>query len=414
MVESFRSYGAVCQPIVRMSIPRFIAGNNITLLHNGMEYLPRLEIAIDTAQQEIYLETYIFEYDHIGTKIAEALKRAAQRGVAVHLLIDGFGSYKLPQKVIQDMLDAGIKVLIFRQEFFFFRLRRHRLRRMHRKLAVLDARIAFVGGINIIDDSENPEMLSPRFDYAVLVEGPLLVKIHSAARHLWMVVAWAHFKKRWISHVILQPKQQSQGNQRATFIIRDNLRHRHDIERAYLSAINNSRSEVIIANAYFLPGRNFRRALNNAARRGVCVVLILQGKIEYRLQHYATHALYGNLLDAGIKIYEYNRSYLHAKVAVIDQHWATVGSSNIDPFSLLLAREANVVIDDELFATELRSSLNLAITEESVAVVRENWNKQSSLSHAINWISYYIMYIMQSLLGYGQKKPATPTDKFRS
>src|SRR5665648_723611 len=104
MVEGFRSHSTACQPNPRMNLPRFIAGNNITLLHNGMEYLPRLAIAIDSALHEIYLETYIFEYDHIGIKITEALKRAAQRGVAVHLLIDGFGSHKLPQKIIQDML----------------------------------------------------------------------------------------------------------------------------------------------------------------------------------------------------------------------------------------------------------------------------------------------------------------------
>ncbi|MDP1559267.1 MAG: cardiolipin synthase ClsB [Nitrosomonas sp.] len=386
-----------------MSIPHFIGGNHITLLHNGMEYLPKLEAAIDAAQLEIYLETYIFEYDPIGINITEALKRAAHRGVAVHLLIDGFGSYNLPREIIQEMLDAGVQVLIFRKETFLFRLRRYRLRRMHRKLAVLDARIAFVGGINIIDDLRNPEALSPRFDYAVLIEGPLLIKIHSAARHLWMLVAWAHFKKRWTGQVALQPTQESYGNQRAAFVIRDNLRHRHDIERIYLNAINNARNEIIIANAYFLPGIRFRHALNNAAQRGVSVELLLQGRIEYRLQHYATHALYGDLLDAGIRIYEYNRSYLHAKVAVIDQHWATVGSSNIDPFSLLLAREANVVIDDESFASELRSSLKQAITEESVAVVRENWKAQSWLSHAINWVSYYIMYFIQSLSGYGQK-----------
>ena len=138
-------------------------------------------------------------------------------------------------------------------------------------------------------------------------------------------------------------------NQRGALIIRDNFRHRHDIEDAYLHAIASASSEIIISNAYFLPGINFRRALSDAAKRGLRVVLLLQGKIEYHLQHYATKALYGSLLDAGIEIYEYHKSYLHAKVAVIDQHWSTVGSSNIDPFSLLLAREANIVIDDEAF-----------------------------------------------------------------
>ena len=386
-----------------MNLPHFVGGNNITLLHNGMEYFPILESTIDAAQLEIYLETYIFEYDRIGIKIAEALKRAAHRGVNVHLLIDGFGSYQLPEEFIQDMLDAGIKVLIFRQEVLFFKLRRYRLRRMHRKLAVIDAHTAFVGGINIIDDLHNPEKTPPRFDYAVSIEGPLLMEIYAATRHLWMQVARAHFKKSWINQVALQTTCKTHHKQLAAFLIRDNLRHRHDIEKAYLNAINNAQREIIIANAYFLPGRNFRYALNKAARRGVCVELLLQGRIEYRLQHYATHALYGDLLDAGIKIHEYTKSYLHAKIAVIDQHWATVGSSNIDPFSLLLAREANIVIDDKSFANELRSNLKLVIAEESVPIVRTNWEKQSWLNHAINKISYYIIYYLQSLLGYGQQ-----------
>ncbi len=388
-----------------MSNLQFMSGNTITLLHNGMEYFPKLEAAIDSVKQEIYLETYIFEYDRTGIRIVDALKRAAQRNVAVHLLIDGFGSRKLPTKIIQNMLDVGVKILIFRPEIFG--LRRHRFRRMHRKLVVLDAQIAFVGGINIIDDLDDPEMQAPRFDYAVLIKGPLLLKIHSAARYLWMLVAWTHFKKRWISRTVLQRADKPQGHQYAAFVIRDNLRHRRDIEQVYLDAINKACNEIIIANAYFLPGSHFRQALNKAARRGVRVLLLLQGKVEYRLLHHATHALYGNILDAGIEIHEYSKSYLHAKVAVIDNHWATVGSSNIDPFSLLLAREANVVINDESFANELRSSLKQAIAEESVPVIRKDWIAQSWSSHAIHRICYHLVYLMQSILGYDQRKKTT-------
>ena len=388
-----------------MSDLHFMEGNHITLLHNGLEYFPKLEMAINAAQQEIYLETYIFEFDLIGTRIVEALKQAAQRNVTVHLLIDGFGSRNLPTEVIQNMIEAGIKVLIFRPNFIGFR--RHRFRRTHRKLVVVDARIAFVGGINIIDDMDNQEMEAPRFDYAVMIKGPLLLKIHSAVQYLWMLVAWTHFKKRWVDQTDLQPDTKSQGHQRAALVIRDNFRHRRDIEQVYLDAIKNAHSEIIIANAYFLPGKHFRKALNKAVQRGVCVLLLLQGKIEYRLQHHATHALYGSLMDAGIEIYEYNKSYLHAKVAVIDGHWATVGSSNIDPFSLFLAREANIVIDDESFASELRSSLRQAIFKESVLVIRKKWIEKSWASHAINRICYHLVYLMQSILGYDQRKRTT-------
>ena len=381
----------------------FTEGNKIRLLCSGSAFFPALELAIDAATTEIYLETYIFKNDAIGHMIAAALIRAAKRGVSVHLLIDGYGSYHLPEIFIQRLLNANIKLLIYRREDFFFRFRRYRLRRMHRKLAVIDARIAFVGGINIISDYDHPHIRLPRLDYAVSIEGPVLEKIHHAAQHLWMIVAWAHFRKRWINRRKPPASIKHKDNQLASFLIRDNLRHRHDIEHAYLNAIDQAKTEIIIANAYFLPGRHFCAALNQAARRGVSVILLLQGKIEYRLQHYATRALYGNLLDAGIRIHEYNRNYLHAKVAVIDRHWSTVGSSNIDPFSLMLAREANLIIMDKVFAHQLRTNLMQAIAKESTPVVRFHWQSQSWLYHALYRLCYFVIYYAQSILGYGYK-----------
>ena len=378
----------------------FVEDNHSHLLCNGDEYFPRLEAAIDGAHVEIHLETYIFEYDAVGRRIAEALMRAVQRGVSVYLLLDGFGSQNLSQQFIRNLLNAGIKVLIFRPEFIFSMPRRHRLRRMHRKLTVIDAQTAFIGGINIIDDRHNPEHLLPRFDYAIVIQGPLLATIHKAAKHLWMIVAWAHLKKRWTNRTDIKPSDKPSGNQKAALVIRDNWRHRHDIEHAYLDAINQAKSEIIIANAYFLPGRKFSHALKNAARRGVRVELLLQGRIEYFLQHHATQALYENLSKAGVIIYEYNRSYLHAKVAVIDQYWATVGSSNIDPFSLLLAREANVIIEDHRFAHQLRASLKTAIAQESTPVTAASKHIYSWHSYILNWFSFYIVRIMQGLLGY--------------
>lgn len=382
-----------------MNWPDFVEGNQITLLHSGTEYFPALESAIDSARQEIHLETYIFQYDATGARIVAALKRAAQRGVAVHLLIDGFGSLSLSEIVIQEMLAAGVQVLIYRQEFFSFRLKRYRLRRMHRKLAVMDASVAFIGGINIIDDCSEPDAVFPRFDYAVRIAGPLLAEIHAAARHLWMLVAWVYFKKRWTRYSPVTASRLPAGSQRASLVIRDNLRNRHSIERCYLRSIAAARKEIILANAYFLPGKHFRQALVRAAQRGVSVILLLQGKSEYRLQHYAMHALYGHLLDAGISIYEYRQGYLHAKVAVIDSGWSTVGSSNIDPFSLLLAREANVVISDQVFAAELRSSLQQAL-EESYPVSLHSWKSRARIKRSLNWMCYYFVRILQGLLGY--------------
>ena len=184
--------------------------------------------------------------------------------------------------------------------------------------------------------------------------------------------------------------------------MRDNLSHRRDIEQEYLIAIGKAKFEVILANAYFVPGRRFRRALIDAAGRGVKIRLLLQGRQEYWLQHFATRALYGSLLAAGVEIHDYERSFLHAKVAVVDSHWATVGSSNIDPFSLLLAREANVFVDDTAFASELKAQLEAAITADSRRVLPAHWGRRSWWNRTLTWVAYGVARAMLGLMGYGR------------
>lgn len=383
------------------AVTKMSAGNRITLLHNGDGYFPALEAALDRAVYDIYLETYIFENDHTGRRIAEALRRAALRGVITHLLIDGFGSSGLPKTLIDYLEEAGVMVLKFRPQISPWTLRRRRLRRLHRKIVVIDQRLAFVGGLNIIDDVDMPGQASPRYDYAVTVEGPLVNAIYAASRRLWLRVVWSRRlqlvrhrdKKRQVS------QQESAGDMRSTFLIRDNFRHRRDIENAYLQAIEQAHSEIIVANAYFLPGLNFRHALLAAAGRGVRVVLLLQGKMEYRLAHYASRALFGSFLDAGIEIYEYHQSILHAKVAVIDHHWATVGSSNLDPFSLLLALEANVVVDDKSFATALQDSLEQAIKAGARRIFENKWKLQPIMLRLLCWLSYGLVRCMAGIAG---------------
>jgi cardiolipin synthase A/B len=386
---------------------RMIPNNQIVLLQNGEAYFPAIEAALDRAMHEIYLESYIFENDNTGRRIAEALRRAALRGVKTHLLIDGFGSNSLPKTMIDYLKAAGVMVLKFRPKISPLTLRRQRLRRLHRKIVVVDQKIAFVGGINIIDDMDMPGQKSPRYDYAVSVEGPLVGEIHASTRRVWSRVAWTRLRPGWGRNNGRQaPSSDSRGRMRSAFLIRDNIRHRRDIEDAYLQAIEQSQFEIILANAYFLPGLNFRHALLDASGRGVRVVLLLQGRVEYRLLHYASHALYGSFLDAGIEIYEYHKSMMHAKVAVIDGHWATVGSSNLDPFSLLLALEANVLVDDESFAKQLKHSLEQAIKMGARRISEDNWRTKSIGLRLAIWLSYGLVRFMIGVAGYAPgKKP---------
>ena len=385
-------------------IARFAPGNQVQLLETGSEFFPELLQAIAAARQEIRLESYIFASDVIGHQVAAALAAAAQRGVRVHVLVDGFGSPGFMQALGRQLLAAGVQVLIFRPEVSRFKLRRHRLRRMHRKLACIDARLAFVGGINIIDDLDPPGSTVPRYDYAVRLEGPLLAPIHESMHHLWRLVRWTTLGRRPGKSLRPAVRDDRCGEVNAAFLVRDNLRHRRDIEDAYLRAIAAAKEQIILANAYFLPGRRFRHALMAAAKRGVKVIILLQGRVEYLLLHYASHTLYGPLLDSGVRIFEYQRSFLHAKVAVVDAAWATVGSSNIDPFSLLLAREANVIVRNRGFAEALRGSLERAMAQGAVEIERKSWERKSLAARAVRWLAYGLVRLMMGLAGYGNMR----------
>jgi len=381
---------------------RFVAGNRVVLLRSGVEYFPALERALDSARKEIWLESYIFADDATGRRIAEALARAARRGVTVRVMVDGWGAkYYLSSSLERFMREAGVDLLKYRPEVSAWQFRSHRLRRLHRKLCHVDHRIAFVGGINVIDDMNTPGHKGPRLDFAVSVAGPLLPAI---AQTMQRVRALVQLVQSGASPLPLFPERGRAarvGTQTAKFLIRDNLRHRRDIEQAYLAAIRAAKREIVIANSYFFPGITFRRELVEAAARGVTVTLILQAKVEYVLLHFASRAMYGQLLQAGVVIQEYHKSMLHAKVAVVDDRWATVGSSNIDPYSLLMAREANIVVRDRGFAAELKQELTAIIESGSQRVVHQDWQSRPRLYKAAIWIAYGIVRVAMGVLGYG-------------
>lgn len=382
-----------------------VGKNKLSLLRNGTRYFPRLCADIDAARHTVYLETYIFAADETGRVLSQALQRAALRGVAVHLLLDGYGSSELPQVWVDELRAAGVDVQWFRREISPFTLRRNRmrrLRRMHRKMAVMDGEVAFIGGINIINDIPLDEDFdAPRLDYAVRVQGVLAHQVQEEMGQLWSIVKWATLRKRIDRLRMRMLHLHRQASTAAVqLLLRDNLRHRHDIEHAYLHAIEQAQREILIANAYFLPGRPLRQALKDAVQRGVRVRLLLQGRVEYRLQHYATLALYGQLLRAGVEIYEYRASYLHAKVGVVDGVWSTVGSSNLEPFSLLLAREANLVVRDAQFSGALRNSLLRAIRTSALRVEHLGMHPFSML---LARLSYGLIRLVLGALGIARK-----------
>lgn len=380
---------------------RFMPGNRLTLLRNGDEYFPALEKSIAAARQEIYVECYIFAADATGLRIAAALQAAARRGIAVHVLVDGWGAKNfLSPYLIDNLQGDGVSFAKYRPEVAAWQFRSRRMRRLHRKLVCIDGTLAFVGGINIIDDMNTPRHTPPRLDFAVKVEGPVVGAVVQTMKYLWALIQLARMQTgAGDLFPTIQPVAPV-GEQTAKLVLRDNLRNRREIEQAYLTAIHGARSEILIANAYFLPGIRFRRALVAAAARGVRVTLLLQHRTEYVLLHYSSRALYGQLLAAGVEIQEH-KSFLHAKVAVIDRRWATVGSSNIDPFSLLMSREANIVVRNAQFAEELRRELRGLIATGASRLAPDDWKNRSTVHKAAVWAAYGFVRFMVGVLGYG-------------
>lgn len=404
-----------------MSTPLLKEGHSVDLLQGGIEFFPALIEALDASQHEVRLETYIFYFDAAGQAIAEALERAALRGVQVYLVMDGVGTAPIPDEWAHRFSLAHVRWHRFAPLGRWGLLPSSGWRRLHRKLCVVDRRIAFCGGINVLDDYFDPSygaLESPRFDFSVRVQGPLVMDVHQAMLKFWdrlqitrqlehlefkdARLTWKQARQALRARATVPvpvAAQRAHSGISAMLLLRDNLRNRTRIERAYRKAIAMARQEVLIANAYFLPGGKLRRALIHAARRGVRVRLLLQGRYEYFMQYHGARSALGALLAAGIEIHEYAAGFLHAKVAVVDGHWATVGSSNLDPLSLLLAREANVVVSDAQFAQALRSRLEHAMQTEGVQLDAQTFANRPWRQRLLDRLAFGVMRLLLYLSG---------------
>ena len=395
------------------------------LLQGGRDFFPALIRALDAAQHWVQLETYIFDLHGEAAQVAEALMRAARRGVTVQVLVDGVGTSPLSPVWLQALSEAGVQWQVYspvrgRWDLLKLLLAPGRWRRLHRKLCVIDQQLLFCGGINVLDDLYDPNhgpLQAPRFDFTVQVAGAVArqacdvmaqlwwrVQAGDSMRHRQLTQAWEAWReagqaaRMGAERVSQRPPLVADA--RALLVLRDNLRFRNSIERAYRKAIGRAREEVLIANAYFLPGGRLKRALVLAARRGVKVTLLLQGRYEYFMQYHAARSVYHALLQEGVVIHEYETSFLHAKVAVVDGQWSTVGSSNLDPLRLLLAREANVVMEDRAFAQTLRARLLAAIASHGRLVRPEDHGRRPWRQRLLDQLAYGLMRLALLLTGH--------------
>ncbi|EOY5417158.1 cardiolipin synthase ClsB [Cronobacter turicensis] len=357
-------------------------GNHIELLENGDQFYPAVFDAIDKSRSKVILETFIWFDDNVGRQLHEVILNAAQRGVSVEVLLDGYGSPDLSDEFVGTLTSAGVMFRYYDPRPRTMGMRTNVFRRMHRKIVVIDGEVAFVGGINYSAEHMSDYGPEAKQDYAVRVEGPVVQDIY---HFVLSNLGEERVSRWWQRHYQQAVENTTPGEAQALFVWRDNNDHRDDIERHYLKMLANAKKEVIIANAYFFPGYRLLHAMRNAARRGVKVKLIVQGEPDMPIVKVGARLLYNYLVKGGVEVYEYLRRPLHGKVALMDDHWATVGSSNLDPLSLSLNLEANLIIHDTQFNQTLRDNLTRLIREdckqvdESMMPKRTWWNLGKSV-----------------------------------
>lgn len=407
---------------------RWISGNRVSLLENGEAFFPRVFECIAAAQREVLLETFILFEDKVGRALHAALLTAARRGVRIDITVDGYGSPDLSSHFVGSLAKAGVHIHVFDPAPRLWGMRTNVFRRMHRKIVAIDAERAFVGGINYSADHLADYGPGAKQDYAVEIEGPLAQHIRGfAVRTLRASRPGALSRARSAlsgkpapsaddlldRYPALTDVPREVGDMAAMLVVRDNRHHRNDIERHYRIAIRAARERVLIANAYFFPGYRLLRDMRRAARRGVDVQLILQGAPDMPIVKTAANLLYHHLLTGGVRIYEYIDRPLHGKVATSDGEWATVGSSNLDPLSLSLNLEANVIVRDRSFNAQLQERLDHLITHSCRQVAAEDLAES-------NWWrvvrSFFVFHLLRRYPAWAGWLPAhapklTPAEK---
>ena len=370
----------------------WIGGNSLRLLENGEEFFPAVFKAIEAAKREILLETFILFEDKVGLALHAVLLAAARRGVRIDVTIDGFGSPELSSDFIHALTEAGVHLHVFDAPPKLSR-RLQPFMRLHRKIVVVDGEIGFIGGLNYSADHLTDFGPLAKQDYAVEARGPIVSHLRREAQR---IIAPAHGGKRWWLRRQAEagPAENlpAVGQAHAKVITRDNHTHRDDIERHYRMALHVAKREVIIANAYFFPGYRLLKALQRAAKRGVKVHLIMQGHPDIAFAAFAARAIYERLIEAGVCIHEYGDRPIHAKVAVVDDEWATIGSSNLDPLSLALNLEANLAVRDRQFNAQLRGKLSELMDKSCVQVkLTETTTRQRWWGLGLGYLAFHLL-----------------------
>jgi cardiolipin synthase len=369
----------------------YVEAEEVTLVHSGRDYFSILEKIIDQAKSSIQFQTYIFDPDATGTRIINALKRAAARGVEIYLMIDAFGSVGFSNAEIRELNKGSFHFRkfsrIFSSESIFFG------RRLHWKIIVADKQIALTGGINIADKYNDTSKENAWLDYAVVVKGTCCEYLH--------LLCEANYKKGSLR--MLNAWQRSNYLSRETdilvsFRINDWIKQKNEIYWGSLSAMQNARQKITVVSSYFLPGFMFRRALARASERGVKVTIILTGKSDVSTVRSAEIYLYEFYFKHNFTIFEWSNSVMHGKAIVVDDEWATVGSYNINFLSRFISVELNTEIRNKAFAGELNRHLNEVIKSGCKKIEPQTIRKRSNVYFRVKiWLAYNFYRLLMNI-----------------
>lgn len=374
----------------------YTLNNKVQLVHGGSEYFNTLISLINSAAHTIHLQVYIFTADETGQKVADALMLAAQRGVQIFLLVDGYASQDLPDDFIERLQSSGINFRMFEPIFkstnFYFG------RRLHHKVFVADHTTALVGGINIQNKYNHIDNNRAWFDMALCVEGETALELSRICCEMWNGGVEKTEKAQPPDKSAIAPVR---ANAECAVLVRRNdwVNRKMQIWKSYFNMLNHSTEEIIIASSYFLPGLIFRQRMTRAISRGVKIKVIVAGPSDVLIAKSAEKYLYRWMLRNGIELYEYTKSILHAKVSVADNRRMTIGSYNFNNISAYASIELNLDVRNKPFVSQVQQELNTVIEQDCTRITEEDYTKHTDyLRQAWQYIAYILVKLMLNVV----------------
>ena len=369
---------------------KFTLNNTAKLIKNGPHAIQAHVDLINEAQEKILFHTYIIHKDESTAPIFEALIQKAQSGVRVFFIADAFGTPEFSKELKNQMDQAGIKQAFFAP--FIGKHFQHLGRRLHQKLLLIDNHKAITGGINLAKKFVNPEDANPWLDYSVLIEGEEVYRLERKVKKLYL----KHFPEdaEFLENSIQKRSFSFDQELKARSLVNDFMRFKTEIYQSYIHAIRNANESIKITATYFLPGKRLLKELKKASKRGVKIELIFGEFSDHPWERYSSRYLYSWYLNHGIDIYEWNKSILHAKAALIDGNWVSIGSYNHNYLSRYISLELNVEVIGQEFAQNMNEQFSY-IKKRSNQIERSQWNKKTG---GIRVAFYFLTYAFSNIL----------------